>query len=67
MLLQELFVHYGRNWVKVARAINCGSTSLQNWRKWGYIPIESQIRIESYTNGQFKADLNHAKPQKEQK
>lgn len=34
-----------------------------NWINWfgrfGYIPIESQIKIEQRTNGKLKANLNH--------
>ena len=36
----------------------------QNWHHWlkrGYIPLVSQQRLESLTNGQLKADFNHAK------
>ena len=29
------------------------------WRKKGYIPINTQIKIEKLTNGRLKADLSH--------
>jgi len=35
--------------------------SLGNWLKWGYVPLDSQVKIEQLTDGKLKADLNHAK------
>jgi len=34
-------------------------TSWHNWKRMGYIPIRSQIRLESITGGELKADLGH--------
>lgn len=61
MTLEEIFVHYGRNWVTVGRELRIGATSIQNWKKRGYIPIRSQMIIEFRSEGRFKADLKHAK------
>lgn len=38
-------------------------TSLYNWKKLGYIPIVSQMRIEKISNGNLKADIEHARGQ----
>lgn len=32
-----------------------------NWKKQGYIPIETQMVIEQRTGGKLKADLSHCK------
>ena len=61
MTLNEIYEHYGKNWVTVSRELRIGATSIQNWKKKGYIPIRSQMIIEHRTEGRFKADLKHAK------
>lgn len=43
--------------------------TVTNWKKKGYIPIETQMRLEKLTNGDLKADLAHCvyKDRKERK
>ena len=36
-------------------------SSLFNWVKWGYVPYESQIRIQKFTDGILTADWDHSK------
>lgn len=43
----------------MARRIGISHSSMKNWRDRGYIPIETQVRIERLTEGQLKADLEH--------
>lgn len=39
-----------------------------NWRKWGYVPIASQIKIQQLTKGILKASLEYiAEPEPEEK
>lgn len=33
--------------------------TVSNWKIRGYIPIETQVRIEKLSGGRLKADLNH--------
>lgn len=33
------------------------------WKKRGYIPLKSQIKLEKFTNGELKANINHLKPE----
>jgi hypothetical protein len=61
MILNDIYEYYQKNWVTVGRELRVGSTSLYNWKKIGYIPIASQIKIEKRTKGLFVADLEHAK------
>lgn len=32
-------------------------SSLSNWIKWGYVPLLSQLKIETLTQGKLKADI----------
>ena len=34
--------------------------SFLNWLKWGYIPLDSQVKLEQLTNGELKATWNKA-------
>ena len=61
MTLIEIYESYGCNWAKVARELKIGSTTLQKWKKRGYIPIRSQMVLEKRTKGIFKARLQDAK------
>lgn len=38
------------------------ANSFRNWAKWGYIPMDSQCKIELFTGGKLKADYEHARP-----
>lgn len=33
--------------------------NINNWKKLGYIPITTQLKIEKLTSGKLKADLSH--------
>lgn len=59
MKMDELKAHYG-TWTKMARSLELGSNTHQNWRRIGYIPYTTQLLIEKKTNGLFKADMEHA-------
>lgn len=63
MLLEELYDYYQKTWANVMRETKVGSTSIQNWKKQGFIPILSQLKIEKRTKGMFVAKLEHARPQ----
>ena len=61
MTLKEIYDYYGKNWAEVARELKIGSTTLQKWRKRGYIPIRSQMVLDKRTNSLFKARIEDAK------
>lgn len=60
MKIEEIYNHYENNWCEVMRELKVGSTTLQNWRKKGHIPIKSQMIIEDRSDGLFKARLEDA-------
>lgn len=33
--------------------------SFHNWMRKGYVPINSQKKLEKLTDGELKADINH--------
>jgi hypothetical protein len=62
MLAYELREYYG-SWSKMAKVLDIGVTTYQNWIRKGYIPYNTQVLIELKSNNQFKADEHHAHPQ----
>ena len=57
MRLEELVEKYktGYNFEKIT---GISHVNWINWNKYGYIPIESQRKIEQATAGLFKASLD---------
>ncbi len=55
--LKEFFINAHR----FERKTGMASNSFRNWMKWGFIPIESQCRIERFTASQLKANYEHAR------
>ena len=43
------------------RVIGLSTSSMRNWKDRGYIPIETQLRIEELTGGKLRANLRHSK------
>ena len=60
MTLTEIYEYYGKNWAEVTRELKIGSTTLQKWRKRGYIPIRSQMVLDKRSAGLFKARVEDA-------
>ena len=63
MTIEELYNHFGQTDVNVCRELKIGSTTLQTWRRKGFIPIGYQMKIEERTDGLFKAKIEDAKQQ----
>lgn len=61
MTLEEVYNHYGQCWALTCRELGVSRNTYQNWVKKGFIPIETQVRIEHTTKGLFKANLNHSR------
>lgn len=58
MTIDELKEYYGNgNQFELRTGIS--HVNFLNWCKWGYIPIKSQMRIETATNGELKANIHH--------
>lgn len=58
MKIEDVMVYFGsaRN---MERKIRISHSSMTNWRERGYIPIETQVRIQRLTEDMLKADLSH--------
>lgn len=63
MTYEEVVEYFGSSY-KAAKSLGMCRNTPKNWRKWGYIPIEAQIRIEIYTNGELTADYSEIKERK---
>jgi hypothetical protein len=55
MTLDEVYKHFG-SWYRVAKSGFSDGTSAY-WRKIGYIPIYSQLKIERITGKVLRASL----------
>lgn len=60
MKVEDIYEHFGKSWTKVSRELKVPHSSLQNWRKRGFIPIRTQMLLERKSNGLFKASLDDA-------
>lgn len=58
MKIEDVLMYFGtaRN---MERKIRISHSSMTNWRERGYIPIETQVRIQRLTQDALKADLLH--------
>jgi hypothetical protein len=62
MRLEEMYEHFGRSWITLMRATGIGNSTLALWRRKGFIPANSQLKLEKRLNGLFRADLSDAMP-----
>lgn len=56
MMTVEELENFYKNGYRFCKATTMSAVSFSNWKKWGYIPLLSQIKIERLTKGQLKAD-----------
>ena len=52
---------YFKNGYQFEKITTISANTFRNWVKWGYIPMDSQCKIERFTNGKLKANYNDAK------
>lgn len=55
MTYDEVIEYFGSAY-KVTKALKISPNTPRNWRLIGYIPIEMQVRLEVYTNGELLAE-----------
>lgn len=60
MTLDDIVQHFG-SFYRMTKEINISTQSTVMWKKKGYIPIVTQIRIEKLTHGALKANLEHCR------
>lgn len=58
MTFQDIETYFG-NSNRFEIETGMSHTNWINWRKYGYVPILSQLKIQFKTNGALKADLAH--------
>lgn len=63
MTIDDMVEYFG-NSHQLKKQTGMAHQNWNNWIKMGYIPIESQIKIESRTNGKLKASLSHVPKKK---
>lgn len=54
-------IKYFKSGYQLKRDYGLSSNSFGNWKKLGYIPMPTQIRLEQLTNGELKADCHVVK------
>lgn len=59
MTLDDILKHFG-NGNKFEIATGLSHANIRNWRKRGYIPWFSQIKLEHISKGQLKADIKES-------
>lgn len=60
MKVEDLKEYFG-SFYKAARFLNISEQSTMNWKRKGYIPIASQMKIEKLTQGALKARFEDCK------
>lgn len=45
--------YYGSNY-KFHKITKMSASTLANWLKWGFVPLNAQYRLEALTNGKLK-------------
>ena len=65
MTYDDVINHFG-NWSKASRMLEMGSSTNRSWIRCGFIPIETQIRIEIMMDGDLKANLDDCAQQFQQ-
>lgn len=60
MTVDDIKEYFG-SFYKAARFLNISEQSTMNWKRRGYIPIASQMKIEKLTDGALKARFEDCK------
>lgn len=55
-------INYFVNGYRFHKLTNMSSEAYRQWLKKGYVPIKSQIKLETLTQGKLKANLKHIGP-----
>jgi hypothetical protein len=57
MTLDDVLKYYGTGY-KMSKMTNLSASNIIHWKKLGYIPIVTQMRIEKLSQGDLKANFN---------
>ena len=58
MTVDEVTNYYGNGYLFHKKSGMAAGT-YHNWVRKGFVPLDSQVRIERLTNGELKASLDH--------
>ena len=61
MKYEQVMEHF-KTAYRLRKELGISTSAPSNWRKLGYIPIETQLRIEELTSGLLRASLDDLKP-----
>ncbi len=53
MTIKEVY-DYFKSWYQIYKQVGFCANTPKNWRKKGFIPADSQLKIERYTEGKLK-------------
>ena len=59
MTIEDVLRYFGTA-VKMDLAIGISRSNVYYWKKVGYIPITSQLKLETLTRGALQADIRRA-------
>lgn len=60
MTIEQVIQYYGSVY-KLNRDTKIAYRTVARWRLRGFIPIQTQLRLQSLTNGELKASLEDVK------
>lgn len=63
MTIDEVITYFGSAW-KMNQKIGMAHQNINNWKRYGFIPIMTQMKIEKLTDGELKASLDDCKAEK---
>lgn len=61
IMTYEELKNYYKTGYRFHKGTGMSQNSFLNWRRKGFIPIESQIKIQNITNFDLKANIDHIK------
>lgn len=61
MTIEDVLSYYGTGY-NMNKVTGLAASNVVRWKKFGYVPILTQMRIEKLTHGALKASLDHSKP-----
>ena len=64
MTLEDIRKYFGSSY-NFNKITGMKHTNYINWKKWGFIPIKTQFKLEKFTNGELKANIDDLRCQKE--
>lgn len=63
MKIEDVLRFFGSGW-KMTQKIGMATQNIKNWKKRGFIPISTQVKIEKLTQGKLRASLDDCKTEK---